>query len=47
MGEPKAVEKDGMLTIVQQETSVINISPETLKKIGLATQKVRNSHLMM
>ncbi len=47
MGEPKAVEKDGMLTIVQQETSVIKISPETLKKIGLATEKIRNSHLMM
>ncbi len=47
MGEPRAVEKDGMLTIVQQEKSVIAITPETLKKIGSVTEKVRNRHLMM
>ncbi len=47
MGEPQAVEKDGMLTIVQQETSVIDISPQTLRKIGNATEKIRNRHLMM
>ena len=47
IGEPEAVEKDGMLTVVQQESSVIDISPETLKKIINTTKRVRNKHLMM
>jgi len=42
MGEPEAVEKDGMLTIVQNEKSVVHISKEQLKAIIAKTEKVRN-----
>ena len=42
MGEPQAVEKDGMLMIVQQEHSVVDISPEVLSNIINVTEKVRN-----
>jgi hypothetical protein len=47
MGEPLAVEKDGMLTVVQQETSVVDISKDTLQRIIKSTLKVRNKHLTM
>jgi hypothetical protein len=47
IGEPKAVEKDGMLTVVQQESSVVEISDETLKQIISSTFKIRNKHLTM
>ncbi len=42
MGEPMAVEQDGMLMIVQQEKSVVDISPDVLNRIISATEKVRN-----
>ena len=42
MGEPEAVEKDGMLTIVQNEKSVVHINKEQLKSIIAKTEKVRN-----
>jgi hypothetical protein len=42
MGEPMAVEKDGMLMIVQQEKSNIEISENTLNKIISVTEDVRN-----
>ena len=45
MGEPIAVEKDGMLTIVQQESSVVIISQETLEKIIELTAQIRNKQL--
>ena len=45
MGEPQAVDKDGMLMIVQQETSVIELSDGVLNNIIEATEKVRN-HLL-
>jgi len=47
MGEPMAVEKDGMLTVVQQETSIVEISRDTLQGIINSTLKVRNKYLMM
>ncbi len=46
MGDPVAVEKDGMLTVVQQESSVVSISPVTVQNIGLATERVRNHQHM-
>ena len=42
MGEPKAVEQDGMLMIVQQENSVVDISLDVLRRIIDLTEKVRN-----
>lgn len=42
MGEPEALEQDGKLTIIQHETSIVNISEETLKKIIIVTEEVRN-----
>jgi hypothetical protein len=47
LGQPSAVEKDGMLTVVQQETSVVDISKDTLKRIINSTFKIRNKHLTM
>lgn len=41
-GEPQAVEKDGMLTIVQKDVSIVHITREQLNGIIAATQKVRN-----
>ena len=40
-GEPKSIEKDGMLTIIQTSTSVVDISDETLKHIITQTETVR------
>jgi hypothetical protein len=45
MGEPKAVEKDGMLMIVQQESSVVSISKNVLLKIIDTTSRIRNKQL--
>jgi len=47
MGEPMAIEKDGMLTVVQQESSVVEISNDTLQRIINSTLKVRSKHLKM
>ncbi|PLX12899.1 MAG: hypothetical protein C0594_01900, partial [Marinilabiliales bacterium] len=43
LGEPESVEKDGVLMIVQNETSHVDISKEQLDKIIAATEEVRNS----
>lgn len=40
-GEPKSVEKNGMLTIIPTSTTTIDISDEVLKNIITQTQKVR------
>jgi hypothetical protein len=45
MGEPKAVEENGMLMIVQQESSVVVISNEILGKIIETTSRIRNKQL--
>jgi hypothetical protein len=41
-GEPEAVEEDGMLIIVQNDVSVVNISNERLKSIITKTEDIRN-----
>lgn len=41
-GEPEAVEEDGMLIIVQNDVSVVNISEERLKSIIAKTEDIRN-----
>jgi hypothetical protein len=43
MGEPQAVEKDGMLTIVQNEKSIVHITKDQLKIIISTTEKIRNT----
>ena len=45
IGEPQAIEKDGMLMVVQSETSHVTMSDETLLKIIEVTEEVRNKHL--
>jgi len=41
-GEPEAIEEDGMLVIVQNEKSVVDISDETLNNIIDKTEEIRN-----
>ena len=42
VGEPEAVEVDGVLTIIQNETSVVNITDEQIKAITAEVENVRN-----
>jgi hypothetical protein len=41
-GEPEMVEENGMLTIIQHDKSIVNMSPEVLTSIIDATEQVRN-----
>lgn len=41
-GEPEMIEEDGMLTIVQNDKSIIEITPEQLNSIIETTEQVRN-----
>jgi len=45
VGEPRTIEKDGMLMVVQSETSHVTMSDETLQKIIDVTKEVRNRHM--
>lgn len=45
IGEPQAIEKDGMMMVVQSETSNVTMSDETLEKIIDVTEEIRNKHL--
>ncbi len=45
VGEPQTMEKDGMLIVVQSETSHVMMSDETLQKIIDVTKQIRNMHL--
>lgn len=45
VGEPQTIEKDGMLMVVQSETSHVMMSDETLQKIIEVTQQIRNMHM--
>jgi len=47
MGEPETVEQDGMLMVVQNETTNVEMTDQTLKKIAETTEKIRNKHLRM
>ena len=42
MGEPETVEKDGMVMIVQNEKSIVQITDEQLQQIIIKTEEVRN-----
>ncbi len=42
IGEPKTVEQDGMVMIVQNEKSVVNITDDQLNKIANKTKQIRN-----
>jgi hypothetical protein len=45
VGEPSTIEKDGMLIVVQSESSQVNMSDESLQQIIEITEQVRNKHL--
>ena len=45
VGEPQTMEKDGMLMVIQSETSHVMMSDETLKKIIEVTHEIRNTQL--
>lgn len=45
VGEPQTIEKDGMLMVIQSETSHVMMSEETLRKIIDTTEQVRNMHM--
>lgn len=45
VGEPSTIEKDGMLIVVQSESSHVNMSDESLQQIIKITEQVRNKHL--
>ena len=45
VGEPQTIEKDGMLMVVQSETSHVDMSDETLQRIIDVTKEVRNRHM--
>jgi hypothetical protein len=45
IGEPETVEIDGMLMVVQNETSTIDMPDQTLSAIIQATKDIRNKHL--
>ncbi len=41
-GEPEMIEENGMLTIIQNDKSIVEISPELLTSIIATTEQVRN-----
>ena len=45
VGEPQTIEKDGMLMVIQSESSTVMMSDETLQKIIEVTQQIRNMHM--
>jgi hypothetical protein len=45
VGEPQTIEKDGMLMVVQSESSHVTMSDETLQKIIEVTEQIRNMHM--
>jgi hypothetical protein len=42
MGEPEMIEENGQLTIIQNETSIVNITDEQLNKLIDITERKRN-----
>jgi hypothetical protein len=46
-GEPESVEKDGMLVIVQNETSIVEMTPQQLSNIIDVTEKTREKLLSL
>jgi hypothetical protein len=47
MGEPQAVEENGMLTIKQTEKSVVHITDDQMKNITETIESVRNKLIKM
>ena len=45
IGDPETIEIDGMLMVVQNESSTITMSDETLSQIIDITERIRNKHL--
>ncbi len=45
VGEPQTIEKDGMLMVVQSESSHVSMSDETLQKIIEVTEQIRNMYM--
>jgi hypothetical protein len=45
VGEPQTIEKDGMLMVVQSESSHVTMSDETLQEIITIIEQVRNTHM--
>lgn len=45
VGEPQTIEKDGMLMVVQSETSHVIMSEDALEKIIEVTKQIRNLHM--
>ena len=45
LSEPSTIEKDGMLIVVQNESSNVDMSDESLQQIIKITEQVRNKHL--
>ncbi len=45
VGEPQTIEKDGMLMVVQSETSHVLMTDEILTRIIKVTENIRNSHM--
>ena len=41
-GAPEMIEENGMLTIVQNEKSIVEITPDQLNQIAKTTEEVRN-----
>lgn len=46
-GEPEAIEEDGMLIIIQNDISIVNISEERLNSIIAKTEEIRNKLINM
>lgn len=45
LGEPSTIEKDGMLIVVQSESSHVSMNDEIMQQIIGITEQVRNRHL--
>jgi len=45
VGEPQTIEKDGMLMVVQSETSQVTMSEVTLQQIIEVTREIRNMYM--
>ncbi len=45
VGEPQTIEKDGMLMVVQSETSHVNMSEEILQQLIEVTAQIRNMQM--
>jgi hypothetical protein len=45
-GEPESYEENGMLKIKQNDKSIVTITPETIKKIIIKTEEVRNKLIL-